>query len=72
MIKVMVLEDRGKYGILYKSILAQVEKPLLESILQRTRGNQLETARILGINRNTLRTKIRKLGIGAKVWKRKN
>lgn len=56
-------------GVLYKSILEAVEKPLLDDILKRTQGNQLKAARILGLNRNTIRSKIRKLGIDTKVYK---
>lgn len=43
---------------LHKTILNQVEKPLLELVLKRSRGNQIKAARILGLNRNTLRKKI--------------
>lgn len=59
-------EKRGK---LYKSILEVVEKPLFERILQRTEGNQLKAARILGINRNTMRAKVKKLGISPNIYK---
>jgi two-component system nitrogen regulation response regulator GlnG len=48
---------------LYHSVIAEMEKPLIEKILKETFGNQLQAARILGINRNTLRHKIRKFGI---------
>jgi DNA-binding NtrC family response regulator len=48
---------------LYKNVMAAVEKPLLEDVLIEAKGNQLKAARILGINRNTLRTKIKKLEI---------
>ena len=58
-----------KEGVLYRSILQIVEKPLIENILERTYGNQLKAARILGLNRNTLRTKIKKLGINIEKWK---
>ena len=50
-------------GRVYKSLIDSLEKHLLVRLLEYTRGNQLRAARILGINRNTLRTKIRKLGI---------
>lgn len=56
-------------GVLYKSVIEAIEKPLIEKTLERTAGNQLKAARILGINRNTIRSKIRKLGIDAKRWK---
>ncbi len=70
--KVIELEDsliNEKKGFLYKSVLEAIEKPLIEHILERTEGNQLKAARILGINRNTMRTKIKKLGINAAKWK---
>ncbi|MFH1504067.1 MAG: helix-turn-helix domain-containing protein [Candidatus Omnitrophota bacterium] len=38
-------------------------------MLKKTEGNQLETAKILGINRNTLHTKIRKLNIDVDSFK---
>lgn len=58
-----------KRGQVHKIILEAVEKPLFERILEYTEGNQLKAAKILGVNRNTLRTKIRKLGINALTWK---
>lgn len=70
--KIIELEDslyNEKKGILYKSILEIIEKPLFEHILERAEGNQLKAARILGINRNTIRTKIKKLGIDPNKWK---
>jgi two-component system nitrogen regulation response regulator GlnG len=48
---------------LYRSTLERVERPLLETVLARTDGNQIRAAAILGINRNTLRKKIAELGI---------
>jgi DNA-binding protein Fis len=70
--KVVELENAlfiEKKGVLYKSVLEAVEKPLLEQTLERCEGNQLKAARILGINRNTMRTKIKKLGIDVEKWK---
>jgi two-component system nitrogen regulation response regulator GlnG len=58
-----------KKGILYRSIMEAVEKPLLEQALERTRGNQLKAARLLGLNRNTLRAKIKRLEIKVEKWK---
>ena len=58
-----------KKGVLYKSVLEAIEKPLLEQVLERCEGNQLKAARILGINRNTMRAKIKKLGINVSNWK---
>ena len=70
--RVLELEDsffREKKGVLYKTVLDAVEKPLIEQTLERTEGNQLMAARILGINRNTIRAKIKKLGIDISRWK---
>jgi two-component system nitrogen regulation response regulator GlnG len=43
---------------LYDEVMARVERPLIELVLERTSGNQLKAAEILGLNRNTLRKKI--------------
>ena len=48
---------------LHALVVAEVVKPLLEAVLQRTGGNQLRAARILGINRNTLRKKLDQYGL---------
>ncbi|MEW6776503.1 MAG: sigma-54 dependent transcriptional regulator [Bdellovibrionota bacterium] len=48
---------------LHEIALAAVERPLLRLLLDRTGGNQLKTAQILGINRNTLRKRLRQLGL---------
>jgi DNA-binding protein Fis/PAS domain-containing protein len=48
---------------LYGRVLREVEGPLISLSLEATRGNQLKAARLLGLNRNTLRKKIRKLDI---------
>ena len=48
---------------LYERILAEVEPPLLRACLAATNGNQLRAADLLGINRNTLRTKLRSRNI---------
>jgi two-component system nitrogen regulation response regulator GlnG len=60
---------RDKDGLLYRSVIEAIEKPLLEHILDRTDGNQLKAAKILGINRNTMRAKIKKLAIDVTKWK---
>ncbi len=48
---------------LYNRVLREVERPLIELSLAATRGNQLRAAELLGLNRNTLRKKIRELDI---------
>ena len=48
---------------LYDRVLREVEAPLLRAALVATRGNQLRAAELLGVNRNTLRKKMRELGI---------
>lgn len=50
-------------GTLHEAVLAQVERPLIELCLAATRGNQIRAAEILGVNRNTLRKKIRTLDV---------
>ncbi|WP_420140699.1 nitrogen regulation protein NR(I) [Sphingomonas sp.] len=52
---------------LYDRIVAEVERPLLRLTLAAVRGNQLKAARLLGINRNTLRKKLTDLGVGPAV-----
>ena len=48
---------------LYARILREVERPLIARALTATRGNQIKAAELLGVNRNTLRKKIRELDI---------
>jgi len=48
---------------LYQRILEEVEYPLVLAAMTATRGNQIKAADLLGLNRNTLRKKIRDLGI---------
>lgn len=70
--RILELDDslyREKHGVLYRYFLEALEKPLIERVLERTYGNQLKAAKILGINRNTMRTKIKKLSIDPNKWK---
>ncbi|MGF1455226.1 MAG: helix-turn-helix domain-containing protein [Alphaproteobacteria bacterium] len=55
-------EDLPPAG-LYARVLREVERPLLEACLGATGGNQIKAAEVLGVNRNTLRKKIKDLGI---------
>jgi two-component system nitrogen regulation response regulator GlnG len=48
---------------LYDRVVREVERPLIELSLAATKGNQLRAAKLLGLNRNTLRKKIRDLEI---------
>jgi two-component system, NtrC family, nitrogen regulation response regulator GlnG len=48
---------------IYDRVIAEVERPLIQMTLAATRGNQIKAASMLGLNRNTLRKKIRDLEI---------
>ena len=48
---------------IYDQVIAEVERPLIQMTLSATRGNQIKAAAMLGLNRNTLRKKIRDLDI---------
>jgi Fis family transcriptional regulator len=48
-----------KPGDLYELVIGEVEKPLFRAVLSYTKGNQSEAAEILGINRGTLRKKLK-------------
>ena len=53
------LEGEKAHGI-YSMVIDSVEKTLIGDILKRSNGNQSEAAQKLGINRNTLRAKMKK------------
>lgn len=55
--------DGEKARGVYDMVIGCVEKPLLESVLHKVRGNQTHAAQMLGINRNTLRKKMKTHGI---------
>ncbi len=50
-------------GRLYRTVMTRIELPLLRQALELSGGNQLKAARLLGINRNTLRKRLRLLGL---------
>jgi Fis family transcriptional regulator len=51
--------DGERPGGLYQLVLAEVERPLLESVMNNARGNQSHAAEYLGISRSTLRKKLK-------------
>src|SRR5947208_7569515 len=53
--------SRARPGRIYREALELLERPLLEHVLAMTGGNQLRAARVLGLNRNTLRKRCREL-----------
>lgn len=61
------LDQIGSYypEDLHSLIMKKVEKPLLGQILRRTGGNQVHASKILGINRNTLRKKMKIYGFSS-------
>jgi Fis family transcriptional regulator, factor for inversion stimulation protein len=55
--------DGEKTCDIYGMVVACVEKPLLEVVMNHAHGNQTRAAELLGINRNTLRKKLQEHGI---------
>ncbi len=57
--------DLGKQDprFIHKMVIDSIEKPLIEYILEKTNFNQTEAAKMLGMNRNTLRKKIQLFNI---------
>lgn len=43
----------------YQMVISEIEKPLLEIVMEQAESNQTRAAKVLGINRNTLRKKLR-------------
>jgi two-component system nitrogen regulation response regulator GlnG len=62
-----LLERMEGYPIedLYDEVIARVERPLIELVMARADGNQVRAAKMLGLNRNTLRKKIAERGLPA-------
>lgn len=55
--------DTHVAGDLYQLVLSEVEKPLFETVMEHTGNNQSKAAEILGINRGTLRKKLKQYRI---------
>lgn len=62
------LED----GEIYRCVMDEIEYCLIEKALERSQGNQILAARMLGLNRNTLRSKIRKFHIDPERFRSKD
>ena len=58
----MDLEGHEADGV-YDMVVSQVEHAMLESVMQHTRSNQTRAAEVLGINRSTLRKKLKLYGL---------
>jgi len=57
------LDEKNTPINVYELVLKEVEPPLLKSVMKFANNNQSKAARILGINRTTLRTKLKKYNI---------
>ncbi len=55
--------DGEKPGNMYGMVINSIERPLIEIVMQHTKGNQTKAAELLGINRNTLRQKMKQYQI---------
>jgi Fis family transcriptional regulator, factor for inversion stimulation protein len=56
------LDGEPPHGI-YEMVIGNVERSLIATVMERVGGNQTQAADMLGMNRNTLRTKLSKYGI---------
>ncbi len=56
------LDGEPPHGI-YDMVISHVERAMLASVMTRANGNQTQAADMLGVNRNTLRSKLNKYGI---------
>ena len=55
--------DGEKASGIYDMVVAAVEKPMLEVVMGQAQGNQTRAAQLLGLNRNTLRKKLKQHGV---------
>ena len=59
--------DKNSWGTVHDAVIGKIEKALIGMILEEEKGNQVRTAKRLGINRNTLRKKMKDLEITTRV-----
>ena len=64
--RLFIITEKGK---VYDKVIGSAEKKLIEKALEKSFGNQSIAAKLLGINRNTLRLKIKKLDINVKEFR---
>ena len=55
--------DGEKASGIYEMVVKAVEKPMLEVVMLQAQGNQTRAAELLGLNRNTLRKKLKQHGV---------
>jgi len=55
--------DNEQPSDIYQLVLAEVEAPLMEAVMNYTRGNQTKASLVLGLNRGTLRKKLKTYGL---------
>ena len=55
--------DGEKASNIYSMVLKEVEQPMLESVMRECKGNQTLASQILGLNRGTLRTKLKEYNL---------
>mgnify|MGYP003661637799 CR=1 FL=1 len=56
--------DQNLTSAFTTTVTTEIEAPLLEEVMTYTRGNQTRAANLMGINRGTLRKKLKQYGLG--------
>lgn len=64
-------EGRLPQAGLYERVLREIERPLFTHALAACQGNQVQAAKLLGLNRNTLRKKLQELEIAARPYRKR-
>ena len=57
------MDETTAHGRIHQELIDALERPMIARALQLTNGNQIKAAALLGLNRNTLRVKLRDLGV---------